>query len=57
MTRTKNDMLAIEPTGDDGSDEELGAVRVRPCISHGQEARFGVLQFEILVYAINAISC
>jgi hypothetical protein len=52
MTRTENDVLVIEPFGNDGSDEELGAVRVRPCIGHGQEARFGVLHFEILVYGI-----
>jgi hypothetical protein len=43
-------MLAVEPVGDGGGDEELRAVGVLASVRHGEQARFGVLQLEVLVY-------
>ena len=59
----EDDVLAVEPAGDHGGDEELGAVaagvshvesgeknsRVRSSVGHGQEERLLVLQPEVLV--------
>jgi hypothetical protein len=58
-------VLPIEPAGDDGGDEELGAVavellatvrrrkaqflRVGSGIGHGEESRLGVLAGEVLI--------
>jgi hypothetical protein len=47
---TKHDMLAIELVGDGGGDEELRVVGVLASVGHGEQARFGVLQLEVLVY-------
>ena len=47
---TKHDVLAVEPVGDNGSDEELRAVGVLASVGHGEQARFGVLQLEVFVY-------
>jgi len=46
---TEDDMLAIEPRGDDGGDEELGAIGVGTSIGHGQQARLGVGLLEVLI--------
>jgi hypothetical protein len=35
--------------GDDGGDEELGAVGVATSVGHGEEALLGVLELEVLV--------
>ena len=42
-------MLSIEPAGNDSGDEELRAVGVLASVGHGEEARLGVLQLEVLV--------
>ena len=42
-------MLAVEPFGLDGAEEELGPVGVLPGIGHGERARPKVLQCEVLV--------
>jgi hypothetical protein len=65
----EDDVLAIEPGGDDGGDEELGAVaagvrgalksdeslRDGSSIGHGQEERLVVLQLEVLVGELLAV--
>jgi len=51
----KHDVLAVQPGGLDGRQEELGAVGVRPGIGHGEHARAGVLQGEVLVGKLLAI--
>lgn len=38
-----------------GADEELGAVGVGPGVGHGQDARPGVLQLEVLVRKLVAV--
>lgn len=48
-TAAKDDVLAIQPGGDDGGQEELAAVGVLAAVGHGQEARLAVLQGERLV--------
>ena len=45
----EDDVLAIEPRGDNGGDEELGAVGVGASVGHGQKTRAGVLVDEVLI--------
>lgn len=52
---TEDDVLAIEPRGDDGSDEELGAVGVGAGIGHGEEAGLGVSELEVLILELLAV--
>ena len=47
--RTEDDVRVIEPRGDDGGDEELGAVGVLASVGHGKKEGLGVLQREVLV--------
>jgi hypothetical protein len=53
LGRTEDDVGAVQPGGDDGGDEELGAVGVLPGVRHGQEAGLGVLEGEVLIYIRN----
>lgn len=48
-------MLAIEPTGDNGGDEELRTVRVFTGVGHGEETGLGVLQLEVLIWSHRKI--
>lgn len=48
-------MLAIEPGGDDGGDEELGAVGVGTAVGHGEEAGLGVTEVEVLISKLVAV--
>jgi len=52
---SKHDVLAVEPAGDDGGDEELGAVGVGAGVGHRQEPRLGVLQLEVLISKLLAV--
>jgi len=45
----EHDMLAIEPTGGHGRDEELRAVGVGASIGHREQIRAVVLQGEVLI--------
>merc|ERR1719401_3379795 len=49
-------MLAIQPSSLNGAEEELRSVGVRACIGHGQDARTGMLQLEILVSEFRTIN-
>lgn len=46
---TEDDVLAIQPLGDNGGDEELGAVGVWSGVGHGQKSWLGVLLLEVLI--------
>ena len=46
---TEDDVLAVEPGGHDGGDEELRAVRVRASVSHREEEGLIVLELEVLI--------
>lgn len=51
----KNNMLAVQPWGGDGGDEELGTLRVGAGVGHGQVSLFGVLDLEVLVVELATI--
>ena len=46
--RAEHDVLAVEPVGLDGAQEELGAVGARARVRHGEDARSRVLKSEVL---------
>jgi len=48
-------VLIVQPTGLDGANEELGAVGVWTGISHGEDARAGVLQLEVFIRELFAV--
>jgi hypothetical protein len=52
---TEDDVLAIEPRGDNGGDEELGAVGVATGVGHGQKTLLGVLELEVLILEAVAV--
>jgi hypothetical protein len=52
---TEDDVLAIEPRGDNGGDEELGAVGVTTSVGHGEKTLLGVLELEVLVLEAVAV--
>src|SRR4051812_17961427 len=45
----EDDVLAVQPGGHHGGDEELRAVGVGAGVGHRQQARLGVLELEVLV--------
>jgi len=45
----EDDVLAIEPTSNDGGDEELGSIGVGAGIGHGEHVWLLVLQLEVLI--------
>ena len=49
MVPTEDDVLAIKPRGDDGGDEELGAVRVGARVRHREQEGTVVLELEVLI--------
>ena len=52
---TEHDVLAVEPGGLDGAEEELGAVGVGAGVGHGEDAGAGVLEDEVLVRELGAV--
>lgn len=46
---TEDGVLAIQPTGLDGADEELGTVGVGAGVGHGEDSGASVLQGEVLI--------
>ena len=51
----KDDVLAVEPRGDNGGDEELRAVGVGASIGHAEQEGLGVLALEVLVGELLAV--
>lgn len=51
----EDDVLAIQPLGLDGADEELGAVGVLASVRHGQDTSASVLQGEVLILELGAV--
>jgi uncharacterized small protein (DUF1192 family) len=51
----EDDVLAIEPRGDSGGDEELRAVGVGASVGHGQEELLVVLELEVLIGELLAV--
>jgi len=51
----KDDVLSVQPAGDDRGDEELRAVCVWAGIGHGEQAGLGVLELEVLVLELLAV--
>jgi hypothetical protein len=51
----EHDVLAVEPRGLDGAEEELGAVGARAGVGHGQDAGAGVLELEVLIRELGAV--
>jgi hypothetical protein len=49
-------VLSVQPSGNDGGDEELRAVGVGAGVGHGKETRLGVLQLEVLVLELLAVN-
>jgi hypothetical protein len=46
---TEDGVLAIEPSGLDSADEELGSVGVGTSVGHGEDTGAGVLEGEVLI--------
>jgi len=46
---TEDNVLAVQPRGNDGSDEELGSVGVGSSVGHGEQEGLVVPQLEVLV--------
>mmetsp|Transcript_53675 Transcript_53675/g.138760 ORF Transcript_53675/g.138760 Transcript_53675/m.138760 type:complete len:239 (-) Transcript_53675:38-754(-) len=53
--RSENDVLAVQPVRLHGAQEELRAIGARAGVGHGQDARAGVLQLEVLVGELGAV--
>lgn len=51
----EDDVLAVEPRGDDGGDEELGSVGVGSGVGHRQEEGLVVLELEVLIGELVAV--
>ena len=51
----EDNVPAIEPGGDDGSDEELGAVGVGAGVGHGEHEGLLVCELEVLVCELLAV--
>jgi hypothetical protein len=46
---SEDDMAAIQPASDGGSNEELASVCVLSCVGHAEKTLAGVLELEVLV--------
>jgi len=51
----ENDVLAVQPRGLGGAQEELGTVGVGSGVGHGQDAGSGVLQLEVFVGELGSV--
>ena len=52
---TEYGVLAVQPRGDHGGDEELGSLGVGASVSHGEKSGLGVLDLEVLVVELTAV--
>ncbi len=58
MTRgdlTEDDVLAVQPRGYDGGDEELGTVGVGTSVGHGEKEGLLMTELEVLVGELVAV--
>jgi len=51
----EDDVLAVEPGGLGGAQEELASVGVGAGVGHGKDARASVLQLEVLVLELHSV--
>jgi hypothetical protein len=54
--RSRTDVLAVQPRGVDGADEELAPVRAGAGVGHGQDALPDVRQLKVLVRELGAVN-
>jgi hypothetical protein len=52
---SEDDVLAVQPGGDNSGDEELGSVGVGSSVGRGQESGLGVLELEVLVRELVSV--
>jgi hypothetical protein len=52
---SEDDVLAIQPRGEDSGDEELRSVGVRTSVGHGEKTNLGVLQLEVFVFKLVTV--
>jgi len=52
----EDDVLAIEPVGLDGTEEELGTVGAWTSVGHGENTWAGVLELEVLILELGAVN-
>lgn len=55
LNLAEDDVLTIEPAGDDGGDEELGTVSVTASVGHREETGAIVLKLEVLVLELGSV--
>ena len=53
--RAEHHVLPVQPTSLLRTDEELGAIRVRTRVGHGDNTRPGVRQLEVLVLKVLSV--
>jgi len=52
---SKDNVAAVEPACDDGSNEELAAIRVLSAVGHAEEALACMLQLEVFIGELLAV--
>jgi hypothetical protein len=52
---TEDDVLTVQPGGNDGGDEELGSVGVGSSVGHGEQEGLVVPQLEVLISELVSV--
>ena len=51
----ENNVLTVQPAGGGGAQEELGTVRARAGVGHGEDTRTGVLEGEVFILKLVTV--